>query len=318
MCDSPDKNETPDEQIEYYDIFKHPECLFDTSYSSNWVKARRQSLLDIDTSTVDDTELIKRLCTDPSKPLKFNSLISHNCNNATLIPLLGKTFWINDEVINSMMMIFNYKHSVHNYKQKVYFLQTSLYKYLSDENSNKLNSTGLLVKYPPDTRGFIDYDKIIVPLNHNNKHWSICIIEPNTKIVYHIDSIKNADRDKVVYDHIKNYILYETKKDIEHMPDVVKTMMRKWKVKHPSHILEEDVPQQIIDGGDCGLFTILFAEAFGFQLGSTNITQHNIVSTHFRMKICKLLLCFKKDIPIIINTEDKVIDDSVVKVCLYN
>ena len=318
LCHSPDNNETPDVQIEYYDIFEHPECLFDTSYSSNWVQARRQSLLDIDTSTVEDTELITRLCADLSKPLKFNSLISHNCNNKTLIPLLRKRKWINDEVINSMMMIFNYKLSVHNYKHKVYFLQTSLYKYLSDENSNKLTSTGSPVKYPPGSRGFSSFDKIIVPINHNNEHWSICIIEPNTKIVYHIDSIKDADGDKIVYKHIKKYIRYENAKGIEHMPDLVQVLMRKWRVRFPTYMREDDVPQQIVEGGDCGLFTILFAEAFGFQLGYKNITQHNIDSTHFRMKICKLLLCFKQDIPIVIHSEDNIIDNSIPRVSLYN
>ena len=81
--------------------------------------------------------------------------------------------------------------------------------------------------------------------------------------------------------------------------------------------VERDIPQQVVNGGDCGLFTILFAKAFGFQLGSTKITQHIIDSSMFRMKICKLLLCFKQDIPIVIHSED-IIDNSIEKVRLYN
>ena len=80
--------------------------------------------------------------------------------------------------------------------------------------------------------------------------------------------------------------------------------MKEWKVIFPPSISKKDIPQQISAAGDCAIFTILLAEALGFQTSLSSITQHIIDSAEFRMKPCKLLLSFKQDIPIVIQSDE--------------
>ena len=309
ITESPEKNNNMDTEVVLFSIFDSTECRFSPTYTTKWIESKHQTLLEVDECTREDTIFIKRVCRDLTRPIKFNSLIT--CTNESLLPLLAKGKWINDEVVNSMMKILNYKHSVHTYPKKVYFAQTSLYHYLTDKNSNKFDSTGTPVKYPPDSKGFSSYDKIVIPLNHNNKHWSMCVIEPQTKLIYHIDSLQSDIRDETVKKHIQKYIQYEMKKSfLGHIDGGYLLLMKEWKVMFPPSISKKDIPQQIEAAGDCAIFTILFAEAFGFQSSLSSINQHIIDSTEFRMKLCKLILAFQQDIPIVIQSDE---DESVVE-----
>jgi hypothetical protein len=119
ISESPEKSNSTDQDITYYDILEDNECPFNSIYTTSWITAKYSSLMQLCECTLQDSAFIRRVCHNDNRPIKFNSLIT--CVNQSLQSLLVPKMFINDEVVNSMMKILNYKHSVHEYSRNVFF-----------------------------------------------------------------------------------------------------------------------------------------------------------------------------------------------------
>ena len=74
-----------------------------------------------------------------------------------------------------------------------------------------------------------------------------------------------------------------------------------WTIDFPDNIDSKSIPQQDIGKGDCGIFTILFAEMIGCNQNIHTIQQDDITDIKVHHVLTKLLLTY----PISTIAEDK-------------
>ena len=82
--------------------------------------------------------------------------------------------------------------------------------------------------------------------------------------------------------------------------------MKHWKQELPEHYKADTIPKQLSNGGDCGLFTILFVESLACYMTFSSISQTIITKSKFCQRLAKLLLTFKADFPIEVEDNDNI------------
>ena len=204
--------------------------------------------------------------------------------------------------MNSFMHMIRYKCSCKESKKgedKIYFHKTSLYNYLINNNYGKLSknvkgNSNNVARYPKG-KNFFSYDKHVLPVNVNGKHWTTCVIDMMNEIVYTLDSLYNKATDKKVCKTILEYVMWEL--DSIDTPTNAKEV---WRIEHPSHIIKTAIPQQIGNSGDCGVFCIIFCEMLLSNQSIMKVQQNTIMSYHVRKNLTKLLLTFCTNYPVTI------------------
>lgn len=91
------------------------------------------------------------------------------------------------------------------------------------------------------------YDRIFIPINHNNSHWSLCVVEVQRRVIRHLDSIHGQKLD--IMDNIRKWFLQRLWRTLQmelHDKDVVLEIHEK--------------PPQQKNTSDCGVFVCKFAD----------------------------------------------------------
>ena len=150
-----------------------------------------------------------------------------------------------------------------------------------------------MVSYP-ESKTFWDFDIHLVPINHDNLHWSLCVIDREQYLIYHIDSIRSEYRDRTVTENMMIYVSceYEKRNPIGDLSQFKK----KWSMKLPAHLNVWSIPQQLTSSGDCGIFVLLFADNIAYRNKCTGFTQTSISQDDMRMQLCKLMITFNDDV----------------------
>ena len=107
----------------------------------------------------------------------------------------------------------------------------------------------------PKGKNFFSYDKHVLLVNIDNKHWTTCVIDMMNIIVYNLDSLYNKATDKKFCSIVMKFVMWE----LDHI-NTPTTSQEVWRIEYPSHIVKSAIPQQKISSGDCGVFCILFCE----------------------------------------------------------
>ncbi|KAL4069400.1 cysteine proteinase [Scleroderma citrinum] len=129
-------------------------------------------------------------------------------------------------------------------------------------------------------------DIILIPINHNNAHWTGAAINFRRKRIESYDSM-NIDR-RVVFERLRHYLDVEHRNKrgepfdfedwVNYDPDVRVTL----KLEKHGLLLSQDTPQQE-NGYDCGVFTCQFLESLSRGEESFNFTQRDM--NYFRRRM---------------------------------
>ncbi|KAF9270478.1 cysteine proteinase [Marasmius fiardii PR-910] len=184
--------------------------------------------------------------------------------------------WLNDEIINFYgAMILGRSESCKGDKENkgssgkpldAWYFSSFFWSKLEKEGYDK----GRLAKWTKKIDIF-SKDVILIPVNHNNMHWTGAAINFRRRRIESHDSMNTMDRSRV-FKHLRAYL------DAEHRN----------KKKTPFDFSEwndytsGDTPQQE-NGYDCGVFTCQFLESLSRGEETFNFTQSDIPYLRRRM-----------------------------------
>ncbi|KAH0838567.1 cysteine proteinase [Lanmaoa asiatica] len=182
--------------------------------------------------------------------------------------------WLNDELINFYgAMILERSEACKenpgaNGKKKplnVHYFSTFFWSKLQGEGYERAR----LAKWTKKLDIF-SKDAILIPINHNNSHWTGAAINFRRKRIESYDSM-NLDRHQV-FKSLRHYL------DLEHQNKKKKPFdFTGWVNYGP-----DDTPQQE-NGYDCGVFTCQFLEALSRGEGTFNFSQRDMAYIRRRM-----------------------------------
>ncbi|KAG2120586.1 cysteine proteinase [Suillus discolor] len=173
--------------------------------------------------------------------------------------------WLNDEIMNfygAMILMRSESNRDPTAKRKmldVHYFSTFFWPKLKNEGYEQ----GRLAKWTKKIDIF-SKDVILIPINHNNSHWTGAAINFRQKRIESYDSM-NLDRHQV-FKALRSYL------DSEHRNKRKKPFdFTGWQNHNP-----EDTPQQE-NGYDCGVFTCQFLESLsrgeeGFRFSQRDMT----------------------------------------------
>jgi len=201
------------------------------------------------------------------------------------IARLRPSQWLNDEIINyyGQMILTRSEESKENPGPtngvnghvngkpasskylNVHYFNTFFWTKLKNEGYDK----GRLAKWTKKMDIF-EKDVVLIPVNHNNSHWTAAAINFRQKRVESYDSM-DLDR-SLVYKLLRGYL------DAEHRNKKKKPFdFTGWEDR-----LYEDTPQQE-NGYDCGVFTCQFLESLSRGEETFNFSQSNMPYIRRRM-----------------------------------
>ncbi|KAG1766438.1 cysteine proteinase [Suillus occidentalis] len=207
-----------------------------------------------------DTQVHALLC----KKGVISKVARESVNDRDLSRLLPGQ-WLNDEIINFYgAMILTRSESSRDPTAKrrmldVHYFSTFFWPKLKNEGYEQ----GRLAKWTKKIDIF-SKDVILIPINHNNSHWTGAAINFRRKRIESYDSM-NLDRHQV-FKALRSYL------DSEHRNKRKKPFdFTGWQNHNP-----EDTPQQE-NGYDCGVFTCQFLESLskgeeGFYFSQRDMT----------------------------------------------
>lgn len=207
-----------------------------------------------------DTQVHALLC----KKGVISKVARESVNDRDLSRLLPSQ-WLNDEIINfygAMILTRSESNRDPTAKRKmldVHYFSTFFWPKLKNEGYEQ----GRLAKWTKKIDIF-SKDVILIPINHNNSHWTGAAINFRRKRIESYDSM-NLDRHQV-FKALRSYL------DSEHRNKRKKPFdFTGWQNHNP-----EDTPQQE-NGYDCGVFTCQFLESLskgeeGFYFSQRDMT----------------------------------------------
>lgn len=184
--------------------------------------------------------------------------------------------WLNDEIINfygAMILSRAERHKqksqlngmAHKKVLDVHYFSTFFWTKLREEGYER----GRLAKWTKKLDIF-QKDIILIPINHNNTHWTGAAINFRRKRIESYDSM-NVDR-REVFEKLRQYL------DLEHRNKKRKPFdFSDWNDYDPEY-----TPQQE-NGYDCGVFTCQFMESLSRGEEFFNFTQRDMAYLRKRM-----------------------------------
>ena len=151
------------------------------------------------------------------------------------------------------------------------FHNTFLFSILSKKSNNYDRVKKWTKNYP---KGLFSFDKIVIPINTGNRHWTVCCIDLIKKEISYYDSMgSGSSKRNKVYNTCLDYIeceynLWADRVELEpfHRQDYTSV---------------HNACAQQSDGSSCGVYTCLFAK----RLGEDNELTFSINPTQFRVKL---------------------------------
>jgi hypothetical protein len=200
--------------------------------------------------------------------------------------------WLNDEIINLYMRLLQERDTrLHQrpdagqYPKCHFFNSFFLSKLYKDAGQYDYDAVrrwtmpGRLKAIGQSRSSILDCDRIIVPVNQSNMHWTVAVIDIKNKRLEYFDSLLGQDDECL--EHLAQYLVDEFKnkrgEDREEILD--------WKRHYPKNI-----PRQR-NGYDCGVFLSLFANSLAVEAELVE------ADDHFRVVMLKQLAAMEVDLP---------------------
>ncbi|KAG2075207.1 cysteine proteinase [Suillus decipiens] len=213
-----------------------------------------------------DTQVNTLLC----KKGVISKVARESVNDRDLSRLLPSQ-WLNDEIMNfygAMILTRSESNRDPTAKRKildVHYFSTFFWPKLKNEGYEQ----GRLAKWTKKIDIF-SKDAILIPINHNNSHWTGAAINFRRKRIESYDSM-NLDRHQV-FKVLRSYL------DSEHRNKRKKPFdFTGWQNHNP-----EDTPQQE-NGYDCGVFTCQFLESLSRGEEEFHFSQRDMAYLRRRM-----------------------------------
>ncbi|KAK9172665.1 ULP1 like chllamydin domain containing protease [Cryptosporidium meleagridis] len=196
-----------------------------------------------------------------------------------LVQCLRSQQWLNDELINfyfSMLQERNDRQTSNGFKPKVWLWNSFFYTKLTGDQSN--DETGYCYKNVSrwTQRKKIDlfnYDIVLLPINVNNVHWTLGVVNFKLGYIQYIDSLGGKFQDYLGCTKMSAVFFQNMNRYIQDEYFDKKKEKFTGQLKHFTKF-SEPVPQQN-NGSDCGVFTCMFAECISegrpFDFDTTQI-----------------------------------------------
>lgn len=186
---------------------------------------------------------------------------------------LQPSTWLNDEVINFYMEMLNDRNKAHHKKSHFFnsFFVERLLK--TDKKYTYTNVQRWSKKFD-----IFELDKIFFPINIDNMHWTLALVEPQLKLIHYFDSMRG--KGEFYMKGLMRWIKDEAKDS--------KRATKGWPRMDPKEMDWElvshsnEIPQQG-NSFDCGMFTLIAADFLSDDL-EFSYNQGNM--PFFREKIC--------------------------------
>jgi len=197
------------------------------------------------------------------------------------ISCLKPCTWLNDEVINFYMCLlqqrdnFNIEISDGRRVSSHYFNTFFINKLINKGEYNYANAKRWTKKF-----NVFSKDKIFIPVNISNTHWTIIVVFIKLKEIHYYDSMGGSGINRYLK-HILHWLKDESKEKYNNEYIINNN---EWKLIDQ----EDDVPQQR-NGFDCGMFTILCADFLSDNIPLNNSYDQNEISS-YRKKVCASIL----------------------------
>lgn len=173
--------------------------------------------------------------------------------------------WLNDECINSYMAVLAERSKKNSHLPDCHFFNSFFYMYLSTNGYNYEK-----VKNWTKNVDIFTKNKVIIPVNLSNTHWTLAVINFDTKCFEYYDSLGNSNFECL--ERLRRYIKdqYRTKHGGEYD-------LSEWRDMYP-----KDIPHQT-NGSDCGVFVCKYADycsqdkSFDFRQSDMSIIRKRII-----------------------------------------
>merc|ERR1711916_286275 len=165
------------------------------------------------------------------------------------IRCLSPRTWLNDEVINFYMGILQKRSNVRKRKANgELFFNTFFFTTLSGGETNQYNYNKVRRWTKRKKIDIFGLDKVFVPININDSHWTLDVIDIGKKKICYLDSYHNPY--EKAFDCLQKYLFDEhLDKKGECKNDWLKFKHERW----------TNIPQQL-NSYDCGVFVCKAAE----------------------------------------------------------
>ena len=237
---------------------------------------------------------------------KYNSIHNSWIVRDSLTRIFNKTSWVNDEVINFMFQVYNlrsYIQSIHHMTQPDYFMNSFFISSLmGDDLKGYYPEKGRKwLGRSPFPNLFTKYRRVFIPVNYQDTHWSIIMIDLLNRKINTFDSMdwSNFQRGKSPSDRVFQFITLIA----EERPHTSFYAL-KWKVCPRSNDSSFKYPHQNNDF-DCGVYCIVFADVLSTHLQDyyyesqfnlcLHVSDELIMTKNVRYVIFALIILFNKD-----------------------
>lgn len=194
------------------------------------IKSRKQPIAD------DELRRIEAVLRGPASSEVIIDKFNIDMTRSKIV-CLRKATWLNDEVINFYMSMLQERNTKYHYFNSFFLVK------LVENGKYCYNN----VKRWTKKFNILEKEKIFIPVNLGNTHWTMMVIHMTAKQISYYDSMSGSGRRHM------NAVLQWIKDDVQ---DKLKQSldMSDWKI-----IDESKVPQQR-NGYDCGVFSIMCAD----------------------------------------------------------
>jgi hypothetical protein len=280
----------PSTQTSVVEITNNVTNEIDNDYGRSWFFNHEKSLFELGDIDESKNLLMRSLFssrTHISRELFYLDYVPFK----SIDDLCFNNAWMTSELINCSMILLNIKAMINKTDNKYYFHSTYRYNFVMNpgyyDKDTIATSNKRGFKYPND-RNFFSYDKIFLPVNQGETHWTLVVIDVPNKIMFHYNSWIDEKLDPKVMTKMQSYIQYEYNQCQKLLDDedTWGTVM--------TNENETEVPQQDKTRGDCGLFVISYAETISQLKDISESNQQVIDDSNLRRKLSYLYLSVTK------------------------
>ncbi len=250
------------------EVLSRVETMMGGDGKQQLIKARKADL------PQSDIDKLRQIFKEPANHEKLTEKFGIDITRAKIACLKPST-WLNDEVINFYMSMLQERNTINSEK-----LKTKSSHYFSSFFLDRLVANGQYsygnVKRWTKKFDVFEKDKIFIPVNIMNTHWTMAVVFVQRKELHYYDSMSGSG-DKYL-GHILHWLVDEAKekKQITLNPSEWRMVDR-----------QKDVPQQR-NGVDCGVFSTICADFVSDDLPIGSYCQDDMPS--YRLKIGAAIL----------------------------
>ena len=186
------------------------------------------------------------------------------------ISILDGQEWLNDQIINFYMhMLLHRDRTLSMETRQSWFGTTFFFAKLLENGEYNYNAVR---RWTSRNIDIYLADKVLIPINVNNIHWTLLVFYMMSKELHYYDS-QNGDGCK--------YLQYGLRWLSDEYMDKKQTVLNfnEWRCFHK----ESGVPQQT-NGYDCGVFVLMFAIAIAYNQPLTSFSQEDMPRYRFMIK----------------------------------